>query len=71
MSTDAKYFHELAARCRIAAWNCFDLKAQHELRAIGEELAHRAHQCENDRDPIPGKPEYMIQKGLQETLQDS
>ena len=42
MTADTKYLRELAARCRLAARICFDLKAQQELREIGDELVQIA-----------------------------
>jgi hypothetical protein len=42
----AKFLRELAARCRMASRNCFDLKAQQELREIGDQLAIKADELE-------------------------
>jgi len=42
----AKFLRELAARCRMASRNCFDLKAQQELREIGDQLSIKADELD-------------------------
>jgi hypothetical protein len=45
--TDAKYFRSLAARCRLAARNCFDLRTISEFNLLADEFAHNADELEH------------------------
>ena len=39
---DALYFRSLAARCRSAARDCFDLRAKEEFGKLADEFADKA-----------------------------
>jgi hypothetical protein len=42
----AKYFRDLAARCRKAARECFDLYAKEEFRRLAGEFSAKADELE-------------------------
>jgi hypothetical protein len=43
----AKYFRDLAARCRNTARDCFDLYAKEEFRRLAGEFSAKADELDN------------------------
>jgi hypothetical protein len=51
---DTTYLRTLSERCLRAARTCFDLSASKELREIGEELARKATELDQNAMKVGG-----------------
>jgi hypothetical protein len=62
----ASYFHAIAARCRSAAINCFDLSAKEEFRELAREFDAKASELERAQpvdDRHPGRSSWLRKSG--------